>query len=407
MKKWFDNIGPGPLVAAAFIGPGTVTLCSIAGLDYGFSLLWALVLSVFATIVLQEMSARLGIISKKGLSEVIRNEIHNPVLKKVIITLILSAIVIGNAAYEAGNISGGVLGLEAVFGENIINLYDLNIKPYSILLGAIAFALLYVGNYKIIERSLIFLVIIMSVSFIATAIITRPDLMDLLHGLLIPKFPKGSILIVIGLIGTTVVPYNLFLHASLVKEKWHNESDLKFARNDTVIAIALGGIVSMCIVISAASLQIESINNAADLAKGIEPLFGASSKYILAIGLFSAGITSAITAPLAASYVAAGCLGGSISLKSKKFRFVWMLILLAGVISSSLGIKYIEIIKFAQITNGILLPIIAGFLIWIVNKESVLGKYINSKWQNVTGLAILLITLFLGLKSLLKVFEIL
>ena len=407
MKKWFDNIGPGPLVAAAFIGPGTVTLCSIAGLDYGFSLLWALVLSVFATIVLQEMSARLGIISKKGLSEVIRNEIHNPVLKKVIITLILSAIVIGNAAYEAGNISGGVLGLEAVFGENIINLYDLNIKPYSILLGAIAFALLYVGNYKIIERSLIFLVIIMSVSFIATAIITRPDLMDLLHGLLIPKFPKGSILIVIGLIGTTVVPYNLFLHASLVKEKWHNESDLKFARNDTVIAIALGGIVSMCIVISAASLQIESINNAADLAKGIEPLFGASSKYILAIGLFSAGITSAITAPLAASYVAAGCLGWSISLKSKKFRFVWMFILLAGVISSSLGIKSIEIIKFAQITNGILLPIIAGFLIWIVNKESVLGKYINSKWQNVTGLAILLITLFLGLKSLLKVFEIL
>ena len=407
MKKWFDNIGPGPLVAAAFIGPGTVTLCSIAGLDYGFSLLWALVLSVFATIVLQEMSARLGIISKKGLSEVIRNEIHNPILKKVIITLILSAIVIGNAAYEAGNISGGVLGLEAVFGENIINLYDLNIKPYSILLGAIAFALLYIGNYKIIERSLIFLVIIMSVSFIATAIITRPDLMDLLHGLLIPKFPKGSILIVIGLIGTTVVPYNLFLHASLVKEKWHNESDLKFARNDTVIAIALGGIVSMCIVISAASLQIESINNAADLAKGIEPLFGASSKYILAIGLFSAGITSAITAPLAASYVAAGCLGWSISLKSKKFRFVWMLILLVGVISSSLGIKSIEIIKFAQITNGILLPIIAGFLIWIVNKESVLGKYINSKWQNVTGLAILLITLFLGLKSLLKVFEIL
>lgn len=407
MKKWFDNIGPGPLIAAAFIGPGTVTLCSIAGLDYGFSLLWALVLSVFATIVLQEMSARLGIISKKGLSEVIRNEIHNPVLKKVIITLILSAIVIGNAAYEAGNISGGVLGLEAVFGENIINLYDLNIKPYSILLGAIAFALLYVGNYKIIERSLIFLVIIMSVSFIATAIITRPDLMDLLHGLLIPKFPKGSVLIIIGLIGTTVVPYNLFLHASLVKEKWHNESDLKFARNDTIIAIALGGIVSMCIVISAASLQIESINNAADLAKGIEPLFGASSKYILAIGLFSAGITSAITAPLAASYVAAGCLGWSISLKSKKFRFVWMLILLAGVISSSLGIKSIEIIKFAQITNGILLPIIAGFLIWIVNKESVLGKYINSKWQNVTGLAILLITLFLGLKSLLKVFEIL
>ena len=116
MKKWINNIGPGPLIAAAFIGPGTVTLCSIAGLNFGFSLLWTLALSVLATIVLQEMSARLGIISKKGLSEVIRDEIKSPILKKIIITLILSAIVIGNAAYEAGNISGGVLGLEAVFG---------------------------------------------------------------------------------------------------------------------------------------------------------------------------------------------------------------------------------------------------------------------------------------------------
>ena len=85
MKKWINNIGPGPLIAAAFIGPGTVTLCSIAGLNFGYSLLWTLVLSIIATIVLQEMSARLGIISRKGLSEIIRNEINNPVLKNLII----------------------------------------------------------------------------------------------------------------------------------------------------------------------------------------------------------------------------------------------------------------------------------------------------------------------------------
>ena len=407
MKKWINNIGPGPLIAAAFIGPGTVTLCSIAGLNFGFSLLWTLALSVLATIVLQEMSARLGIISKKGLSEVIRDEIKSPILKKIIITLILSAIVIGNAAYEAGNISGGVLGLEAVFGEKNINIFNVNINFYSIILGLIAFSLLFIGNYKILEKSLIFLVIIMSVSFIVTAIITKPDITELLRGLFVPNFPKGSILIIIGLIGTTVVPYNLFLHASLVKEKWNNVSDLKFARNDTIIAIVLGGIVSMCIVISSASLNIESINNAADLAKGIEPLYGVNSKYILAIGLFSAGITSAITAPLAASYVAAGCLGWSLKLKSLKFRGVWMFILLAGVFSSSSGFKSIEIIKFAQVTNGILLPVIAGFLIWIVNKESVLGKYKNSKWQNLIGIIILVVTIFLVLKSILKVLQIL
>ena len=407
MKKWINNIGPGPLIAAAFIGPGTVTLCSIAGLDFGFALLWTLVLSVIATIVLQEMAARLGIISQKGLSEVIRDEIKNPLTKNIVITLILLAIVIGNAAYEAGNISGGVLGLESVFGEKKFDILGLSINFYSLLLGFIAFSLLFIGNYKILERTLIFLVIIMSISFIITAVITKPDIIKLMEGLFVPKFPEGSILIIIGLIGTTVVPYNLFLHASLVKEKWNKVSDLKFARNDTIIAIVLGGIVSMCIVISSASLDIESINNAADLAKGIEPLYGLSSKYILAIGLFSAGITSAITAPLAAAYVATGCLGWPMKMKSVKFRAVWMFILIIGVISSSSGFKSIEIIKFAQVANGILLPVIAGLLIWIVNKKSVLGKFKNSKWQNSIGLMILIITIFLGLKSILKVFEVL
>ena len=407
MKKWINNIGPGPLIAAAFIGPGTVTICSIAGLDFGFALLWTLVLSVVATIVLQEMAARLGIISQKGLSEVIRDEIKNPLTKNIVITLILLAIVIGNAAYEAGNISGGVLGLESVFGEKKFDILGLSINFYSLLLGFIAFSLLFIGNYKILERSLIFLVIIMSISFIITAVITKPDIIKLMEGLFVPKFPEGSILIIIGLIGTTVVPYNLFLHASLVKEKWNKVSDLKFARNDTIIAIVLGGIVSMCIVISSASLDIESINSAADLAKGIEPLYGLSSKYILAIGLFSAGITSAITAPLAAAYVATGCLGWPMKMKSVKFRAVWMFILIIGVISSSSGFKSIEIIKFAQVANGILLPVIAGLLIWIVNKKSVLGKFKNSKWQNFIGLMILIITIFLGLKSILKVFEVL
>ena len=407
MRKWINNIGPGPLIAAAFIGPGTVTLCSIAGLNFGFSLLWTLVLSIIATIVLQEMAARLGIVSQKSLSEVIKNEIKNPLTKNIIITLILLAIVIGNAAYEAGNISGGVLGLESVFGEKSLNILGLNINFYGILLGLIAFIVLFIGNYKVLEKSLIFLVIIMSVSFVITAVITKPDFLKLIEGLFIPKFPKGSILIIIGLIGTTVVPYNLFLHASLVKEKWNKVSDLKFARNDTIIAIVIGGIVSMCIVISSASLEIDSINNAADLAKGIEPLYGFSSKYILSVGLFSAGITSAITAPLAAAYVTTGCLGWPMKMKSVKFRTVWMFILIIGVISSSLGFKSIEIIKFAQVANGILLPVVAGLLIWIVNKKSVLGKFKNSKWQNLTGLMILIITIFLGLKSILKVFEIL
>jgi len=407
IKTWFKNIGPGPLVAAAFIGPGTVTLCTLAGVNFGYALLWAMVLSIIATLVLQEMSARLGIISQQGLSEIIRTEIKTPIFRGLAILLILSAIVIGNAAYEAGNISGGVLGLEAIFGNPKLEVNGFSIDFFSILVGVIAFILLFMGNYKVLEKALISLVILMSAAFLVTAIITKPNLLEIFKGIAAPQFPDNSILTIVGLIGTTVVPYNLFLHASLVKEKWVHESDLKFARKDTLIAVVLGGIVSMCIIISAAAIQSQEISNAADLAKGLEPLFGSYAKYFLAMGLFAAGITSAITAPLAAAYVASGCLGWESNLKSKKFKAVWIFILLLGVIFSSLGIKPIEIIKFAQVANGILLPIVAGFLLWIMNKESLLGKFVNTKFQNIVGFIILAITIFLGLKSIFKVFNLL
>ena len=407
MISWFKNIGPGPLVAAAFIGPGTVTVCTLAGVDFGFALLWAMLFSIIATIVLQEMSARLGIITQKGLAEIIRAEVKNPFLKSLIVILILSAIVIGNGAYEAGNISGGVLGLETVFGSPKLKLGDFSINSFSLVIGIIAFVLLYIGNYKVLEKTLIGLVIIMSLSFLITAIVTKPDVMAVLKGLFNFEAPKGSLLTIIGLIGTTVVPYNLFLHSYLVKEKWQKTSDLKFAVRDTYIAVILGGIVSMSIIISAAAIQSKEIINAIDLAQGLEPLFGSCSKYFLGIGLFAAGITSAITAPLAAAYVANGCLGWNTDLRSLKFRFVWIFILGLGVLFSTIGFKSIEIIKFAQVTNGLLLPLIAGFLIWIMNKSSVLGGNKNTNIKNILALLILAVTLFLGAKSILGVFNLL
>ncbi len=405
IKNWIKNIGPGPLVAAAFIGPGTVTLCTIAGVSFGFALLWALLFSLFATVLLQEMSARIGVISGKGLAEIMRSEIKNPIFRNIVIVLMLSAIVVGNAAYEAGNISGGVLGLEVLVGSPTLQIGSFSLKLLSLVIGVLAFILLYIGNYKILERVLISLVIIMSLSFLIAAIITKPNIIEIVKGLFQFKTPKGSLFTIIGLIGTTVVPYNLFLHASLSKEKWHNESDLKFARKDTIIAVSLGCIVSMCIIITAASVTTDTIKTAADLAKGLEPLFGSFAKYFLSIGLFAAGITSAITAPLAAAFVASGCLGWDTNLRSNKFRGVWFFILLLGVIFSSLNIKSIEIIKFAQVANGLLLPVTATFLIWLMNKSNILGKYVNTKLQNVLGFIIVGITFFLGIKSILKVFN--
>ena len=405
MKNWLKNIGPGVLVSAAFIGPGTVTVCTLAGVNFQYALLWALLLSVIACIILQEMAARLGIISQMGLSECIRQELKNPIGRTLALILIFSAIVIGNAAYEAGNITGAVLGITAITAPRSLEIGSFSLNLYSLLVGGIAFLLLALGSYKVLERVFIGLVALMSISFLITAFLVRPDIGEILNGLFIPSTGAAGMLTVIAIVGTTVVPYNLFLHASLVGEKWKQPGDLKIARKELFFAIALGGLVSMAIVIVAGASSLTEVNTAADLAVGLEPLFGTYATWFIALGLMAAGITSSITAPLAAAYVVKGCLGWKEGLDSFKFKSVWAGILILGVIFSSLQVKPVEIIKFAQVANGLLLPVIAIFLFWIVNKASIMGEHRNTLLQNVLGLLIISISILLGARSIYTVWE--
>ncbi|MEO0570944.1 MAG: Nramp family divalent metal transporter [Bacteroidota bacterium] len=391
------RLGPGVLIAAAFIGPGTVTACTLAGVSFGYALLWAMLFSVVATMVLQEMAARLGIVTQKGLAKVITEVLTTKWLRNFVLCIILFAIILGNAAYEGGNIGGATLGMEALFGSQ----YE---RYYPFLMGLLAFLLLWFGNYKVLEKTFIALISLMSLSFLVTAFLTGPNWTELLKGLLIPSFPAESTFTIIALIGTTIVPYNLFLHASLVSEKWKSKSSLKDAKWDTIVSIALGGVVSMSIIIAASAIPLDEITGAADLTRGLEPLFGNKARYFMGIGLFAAGITSSITAPLAAAYVANSCFGWNASLKDMKFRTVWMIILFLGVATLQFRFKPIEIIKFAQVANGILLPLIAILLVWIVNKSNVMGKFKNSWLQNVFGVVIILVCLVLGAKSVAKVF---
>ena len=377
-------------------------MCTIAGSQFGFTLLWALLLSIVITIFLQTIAVRIGIISQSSLSNTIVSQFRSKTIRRLSIILILSAILVGNIAYEAGNISGGVLGLEAVFG----NLGIAGYNAYSLIIGFIAFIILLLGNNRLLEKILMGLVLFMSLAFLFTAFKIGPDIKSFFSGLFIPSFPENSLLIVIGLIGTTVVPYNLFLHVSLAKEKWTSPKDLKEAKIDTIVAVLVGGLISICIIISATSIGLDQLNSAIDLAKGLEPVFGNFSKQLISFGLFAAGLTSAITAPLAAAYVTCGCLNWSTELKSFRFRMVWAIVLIVGVVCSSLNISSIEIIKFAQVANGILLPTITFFLILIANNNNVLGKYVNNWKHNLVSFFILLITLILGIKSIIKVFDI-
>lgn len=351
------------------------------------------------------MAARLGIIAQKGLSECIREEIKTPFLRVLALILVFSAIVVGNAAYEAGNISGAVLGITAIAPPVTFEIGTYTLNFWSLIIGSIAFVLLAIGNYKVLERVFIGLVALMSISFLITAFMVKPDFSEILKGLFIPTTGSAGILTVMALVGTTVVPYNLFLHASIVGEKWKNPEDLKVARKELIYAITLGGLVSMAIVISAAVPNLIQVTTAADLAEGLKPLYGEYATWFIAIGLLAAGITSSITAPLAAAYVVRGCLGWKEGLNSLKFKMVWASILMLGVIFSSLKFQPVEIIRFAQVANGILLPVIAIFLFWIVNKASVLGKYRNTLKQNIFGVIIIGITIFLGAKSIYTVWQ--
>ena len=393
--KWFRDIGPGVLIAAAFIGPGTVTLCTVAGASFGYSLIWAIVLSIFSTIVLQEMSLRIGLITNMNLAQVIRINIKSKFLNRLLLILIISSILIGNAAYEAGNITGASLGISA-----ILNSQSINYIP--IFIGLMAFIILYQGDYKVLERSLVFLVLIMSISFFITAIITKPDINALINGVINPKINSNNLTIILGLIGTTVVPYNLFLHSSLVSEKWNSLNKLKVARFESFFSIIIGGLVSLSIIITAASVNNKDVNGVIDLAKGLEPLYGNFAIYFLGIGLFASGITSSITAPLAAAYVAKSCFGWQDSLKSRKFRAIWIIILIIGVLVSMVKINPIEIIKFAQFSNSLLLPIIAIILLWLINNKNIINNKYSYRYQNIFGFFIVIISLILGTKGLIS-----
>ncbi|AFL85485.1 Mn2+/Fe2_ transporter, NRAMP family [Belliella baltica DSM 15883] len=399
---WRKYIGPGPLVAAAFIGPGTVTVCTLAGVTFGYELLWALALSIVATVVLQEMAARIGLLTQKGLAAVISEYLQKGIARYFSIALVLMAIVIGNAAYEAGNISGGALGAELFFHLPNLNIGQFKISLMNFLIGSIALLLLLTGNFKTITNYLTVLVILMSLAFLITAILLNPNLYELLSGF-VPRVSSANILNIIALIGTTVVPYNLFLHSTLVGKKWNKPTDIKYIRFDTVVSVVVGGLVSMAIVVTASSGKILSIESAADLAVGLETLLGSYAKYFMAFGLFSAGVTSAITAPLAGAMVICGCFGWSTEIQSAAMRLSILIILGLGLVFSSLGIKPIELISWAQISNGILLPLLSAYILWLVNKKSVMKDHVNTLSMNILGGVIWLITLTLGVWSIYKV----
>jgi len=346
------------------------------------------------------MVVRLTLTSGKTLAENVSKGFEQRGLRLLVSILVISAIFLGGIAYESGNIAGAALALTSYYGDRSFTIGSNQVDIYGLLIGAIAMIILYIGKYKVIEKILIGLVITMSLVFLTTAIIALPSLSKLLTGLFIPSLPDSSTLTIIGLIGTTIVPYNLFLQSgALIKA---GTQSIKSANSETILSVTTGGLISMAIVITSSFVffgQNKELNNTYDLAVQLEPLLGDWSGMFMTVGFFAAGISSTITAPLAASYAVAGIMNWPVDLRDKRIMFVWASTILLGIFFYSLGIKPFQLITIAQMANGLLLPFIAIFLLILVNKKAVIGDKTNSIWQNVFGVLIIGIVIFLGLRS--------
>ena len=377
------------VVAAAFIGPGTVTTAASAGAGFGPSLLWAVLFSIIATFVLQEAAARVSIASGRDLAAVLRARYRTGIGKWLVLLLVPGAILLGSAAYEAGNILGGAAGaLLAV---------DLDRQSVTLVIGLLAALLLWLGSPRGIARLMAVLVALMGAGFLAVAVTLAPPVGELAIGLVVPRPPEGAALVAVALVGTTVVPYNLFLGSSIAQGQ-----DLALTRLGLAVAIGLGGLITAAILVVGSALSGEFSFEA--LAVLLEERLGNWARLALGVGLFAAGLSSAVTAPLAAALTARGLFATAgddrWDARGARFRSVWLVVLLVGLVFGLSEIKPVAAIVLAQAFNGMLLPLVAIFLLLAANDRQLLGKDANGKVGNIAAGVVVLVSIALGSTAL-------
>ena len=394
MSEGRRRFGPGFVITAAFIGPGTVITCTASGAQYGSALIWALIFAGLTTIVLQEMAVRMGLATGKDLATNLREVSSNEVARVFFGVIAAGSIAVGCAAYQAGNLAGGAAGISVMLGGDE--------KLWVLLQAAIAAGLLWTGSYAYIEKILMTLVALMGLCFVVTAVIFAPALAEVFAAIIQPTIPDGAMLNVLALIGTTVVPYNLFLHSRIVGEKWRDRSNLGAARWDLLLAVAIGVAASVAIMLTAAgALAGTDVGNISGMARPLRSLLGPFGSAVFGIGLWAAGMTSAITAPLASAYTVAGASGWGRDHRHAGFRAVWIAVLATGVVFVLLSARPVPLIVAAQALNGIILPFAAVFMLILMNRKEKMGELANRPLANVIAVVFLLVVAALSARYIL------
>jgi len=370
------------VISAAFIGPGTVTTAVTAGSLYQLDLLWTVVFATVACILLQEVSARITIASGLSLGEAVVKKFGSQKGFWMNVTIGVS-VIIGCAAYEAGNILGGVSGLNLLFtGDGRI---------YTILITSVAALVLWSGKQKWISTLMTILVAMMGLAFLVLALYIDFSWLEIMTSSVIPKIPVGAELITLGLVGTTIVPYNLFLGSGISKGQ-----TVPLMRIGLTISVVIGGLITTWILL--AGTLVNDFSSFPVLANEFRNKVGLIGAWALGIGLFAAGFSSAITSPYAASMIAANVLGAK---KTNLIRLSWGIVLLIGFLFGISGVKPIPIILVVQALNGLILPLVTAYLIIIVNDRTLIPKENrHAGYYNLVLLLIFACVMLIGLTSI-------
>jgi NRAMP (natural resistance-associated macrophage protein)-like metal ion transporter len=391
-------VGPGIITGSVDNDAGGITTYSVAGATYGYRLLWTLIPSFIALLTVQEMNARMGIVTGKGLADLIRENFGVKITFYIFVFLLIADI--GNTATEFAGVAGSMM----VLGIS---------KYISVPLAAVGVWILVVkGNYKISEKVfLLFSVFLLS--YVVSAIMAKPHWGEIGTALVTPtiQWDGEYLATVLGLVGTTVAPWMQFYMQSSVIEKGIKIGDYRFTVWDVVLGcIATVAVAFFIIVSCAATLHVNGvhIHEAKDAAMALGPLAGALASEVFAFGLFVASVFSAAILPLATAFYVCEAFGFEAGIDKRfseapQFYSLFTLIIFIAVIIILIpNAPLIAITIWTQVLNAILLPVVLICMMIIVNKREIMEEYVNKPYQNIIGWATSIVLILLSLLLLLS-----
>lgn len=390
-------LGPGIITGSVDNDAGGITTYSVAGAMYGYGLIWTLIPSFIVLLVVQEMTARMGIVTGKGLSDLIRENAGIKITFLIFIGLLFSNI--GNTTTEFA----GVAGSMEIFGVS---------KYISVPLVAVMVWFLVVkGTYQVAER--IFLVFSASLlTYVVSAIMSKPDWTSIGYAIIRPRVEMNSqsLTMVIALVGTTIAPWMQFYMQSSVIEKGLKMKHFRYTLVDIIVGCVITVVVAFFIMVACGATLYPNgieINEAKDAAMALEPLAGRLASHVFAFGLFIASIFSATILPLATAYFVSEAFGFEAGIGKKWDEAKEFYSLYTGILAVSAliilipGVPLIKISIWSQVINGVLLPVVLVSMILLINNKKIMGTYVNNLTQNIIGWTTVVI--LVGLSAILLV----